>query len=658
MNKTRTSAIPPVPAKVPRELRPFLESVRENVEVSLGRRGKKLDKSVTFRDLVDGDIASVSLAGGNISLSPPVTLPPNVYPIPDAPTGIQIVAGFNFVLISWDIPRYTGHSFTEVYRSTEDLLGSAVLVGTTTGFLFRDDAEPDTEYYYWVRFVNLDSIPGPYNATAGAWVQTAQSYDDLIDEAEADILDALQVWQNQLTSAQDIIDDSVVQNAIDNATQYQELADRIIAAEGRLNSSIDSSSTVAANNNETTALQVNTLTSSIYQVDSNGDLIVDADGNYVLAGGFITNVDNTFANIDGVFWARIGTDLTVDDGMGNQRTLSEIAGVAYSPDEGFVSQWGVKTTIDELQYGVGFVEVAGKTSFTVAVDTFAVYNPANGEDSFPFIVNSDGQTLIKDAFIDTASITTLIAATIVTDNLFFGERIEGPLIRSAEIFGGSLDIGLGRTTINEQGLLTTNNAIIHGHVDATSGELDNVTINDTCTVLGTVSAKNIIGDVLDRKVVVLNEEFVVSAPNDLTVVEGDILEGVIGGDSDRTLVVSGMSFDHENGGGSSSNFEVALYLDGIEQQRFKTRNVEEEGSVTPTLGCSIPKNTGTRHFEVRLEPGTDDNITVHQSAIVIDITKKGDTIKEVEAFKLISSSSGGGSGGEIPDLPGGGVVIH
>ena len=49
--------IPRVPAKVDKELRPFLTAVAEAVQVSTGQRGNELDKAVTFRDLTDQGFA-------------------------------------------------------------------------------------------------------------------------------------------------------------------------------------------------------------------------------------------------------------------------------------------------------------------------------------------------------------------------------------------------------------------------------------------------------------------------------------------------------------------------------------------------------------------------------------------------------------------------
>jgi hypothetical protein len=658
--KTKTSGIPPVPFKVDRELRQFLEGVRENLEVNAGRRGKPIDRAVTFRDLQNGALADVKISsGGTVSVAPPSGGGGGGDPVetPTSPTSLQAVAGFDFVLLQWDIPSYAGHSIAEIYRQTVDSndanqvisVGNSVLVGTTSSFLFRDTVPGRTAHYYWVRFVNTEGTPGPYHSTDGIYAETAANYDDLIDESVVDILAGLAIWQNDVVTSLDILNDNVIQSTLNNATSITSVGDSISAAEGRLNSSITTTQTVAANATAAVAVKTENLQSTIFNTNPDGSIQLDGAGAPIFSGAFIEKVDATLATIDGELSAAIGNTVSLLDEDGNAYSLSDILSLALDAEGNLTAQWGIKFSKDDLLYGVGLVSVNDKVTFTVASDSFAIYNPANGTEVIPFVVNEAGQVLISQAFIDYAAITDLVSENIVASQIAVGVSITSPIIYGGEIIGGSLNIN-NNTRIESNGLLTTINAFIQGHIDADSGTLNNVVIAETCTVNGTINAANIEGDVIDRSVLVINDEVTVGANSYYVLIEGVIVPGFIGGTNERTLVVSGISLDHQGGGGSTSNFDVVLYVDGNEVQRFSSHNVEEEGSVTPCLGAIIPAGATDKTFRVTLETSTNDNILVQQSAIVADVFKKGSTITQLNGMFSAASSTPIGGGGNDPGV--------
>ncbi|HBZ9867364.1 TPA: DUF1983 domain-containing protein [Salmonella enterica subsp. houtenae] len=161
-----------------------LAAVVENMEIGTGQRGDGKDAFVTQRQLVDLKLARVRPGtGGRITLSPgagtEALLPEPAFPT--KPENVNATGGFGSVLLEWDMPRYRGHSLTEIWRGTEDNLADAVRVATTPGQVFGDPVDPGWKGFYWIRFVNASGVAGPYNDTAGTAAQTQADIQSIID---------------------------------------------------------------------------------------------------------------------------------------------------------------------------------------------------------------------------------------------------------------------------------------------------------------------------------------------------------------------------------------------------------------------------------------------------------------------------------------------
>ena len=178
MAETKIPALKNIPAQVDRETGLALESMKEALEVRLGRRGDPRDRAVTLRELIDSGLAT-DLAQepynpntGATGFAPVRERPGDVV-VPPAPTSLTASGLFTDVLLSWNqstnTAPYGNHAFTEIWRSQAEDLSSAVLVGTTNAFIYTDKGiEYDSTYYYWVRFVSTSNIPGPWSNMASA----------------------------------------------------------------------------------------------------------------------------------------------------------------------------------------------------------------------------------------------------------------------------------------------------------------------------------------------------------------------------------------------------------------------------------------------------------------------------------------------------------
>ncbi|HED0198885.1 TPA: DUF1983 domain-containing protein [Salmonella enterica subsp. enterica serovar Orientalis] len=163
-----------------------LAAVVENMEIGTGQRGDRKDAFVTQRQLAELKLARMSAGSGGVRLVP--GLGQGIFPEPlrperpTKPEGFQVAGGFGYVLLEWVMPKYNGHSITEIWRGTEDNLSDAVLVGTTPGQVYSDSVNPGWKGFYWIRFVNSAGVSGPYNSPEGTPAETQMDVQAVIDQ--------------------------------------------------------------------------------------------------------------------------------------------------------------------------------------------------------------------------------------------------------------------------------------------------------------------------------------------------------------------------------------------------------------------------------------------------------------------------------------------
>ena len=163
----------------------FRESVKECVEVLEGKRGDGLDRALTARDLSEAGLievrAAVSSNGGSSSGIGIVAPVPTVS-FPTTPTNLVISGAFTNLLLVWDAATFQGYAHTEVWRADTDSLPAAVKIATSSYHMFSDPVEPNSSFFYWVRFANTANQKGAYNAVNGTAGTTDKKVSDLITE--------------------------------------------------------------------------------------------------------------------------------------------------------------------------------------------------------------------------------------------------------------------------------------------------------------------------------------------------------------------------------------------------------------------------------------------------------------------------------------------
>ncbi|EJM6485545.1 host specificity protein J [Escherichia coli] len=163
-------------------------------------------------------------------------------------------------------------------------------------------------------------------------------------------------------------------------------------------------------------------------------------------------------------------DLTED----NASRLDEFSKEWKDASDKWNAMWGVKIeqTEDGKHYVAGLglsmedTEEGKLSQFLVAANRIAFIDPANGNET-PMFVAQGNQIFMNDVFL---------------------KRLTAPTITS----GGNPPA----FSLTSDGKLTARNADISGNVNANSGTLNNVTINENCRVLGKLSANQIEGDLV------------------------------------------------------------------------------------------------------------------------------------------------------------------
>lgn len=174
--------VPSIPVPTTGNQLEVARAIKGILDVREGYIGDPLDQNVTFRDLVDaGAVVERGAWNKNSPLSP--VMPPwtetdgydptQDYTPPEQPTGFTATAGLATAILQWTQSAARNFAYTEVWRSTTNSIGSAILIGTTDTRFYTDAiGSTGQTRYYWIRFVTQANVTGPYNNTNGSAVST------------------------------------------------------------------------------------------------------------------------------------------------------------------------------------------------------------------------------------------------------------------------------------------------------------------------------------------------------------------------------------------------------------------------------------------------------------------------------------------------------
>ncbi len=138
---------------------------------------------------------------GTVNETPDLSPPP-------ALENLTADGGYGIVFLRWDPARDRRYGYAEIWRSSTNNIGTAVMVATAAGNLYPDEVQDQSTFYYWVRAVNKwdTSVKSAYtpNGTTGVAATTAPDVDYLL-EALAGAISQSQL-AGALSSRIDLID--------------------------------------------------------------------------------------------------------------------------------------------------------------------------------------------------------------------------------------------------------------------------------------------------------------------------------------------------------------------------------------------------------------------------------------------------------------------
>lgn len=282
--------------------------------------------------------------------------------------------------------------------------------------------------------------------------------------------------------------------------------------------------------------------------------------------------NNTNKWVDGPL-AEYGRQLLLTTADGTSASLSDVGKVFQRIDGTLTTVGGVLSNVDGKVSGWLSQNDGRQSHFDILADSFAVghYN--------------SGGTYVNDILWDTNTKKLKISGDLNAAGGTFAGQLQaatgtfaGSLSAATGTFAGSLSAATGSFA----GTLSAATGSFSGAVTATSGSFDsgtfsNCTIEETCTVLGTLSVNNLVGDVYDANV------YGGTATHTASSYTTFITMNVASADFDRTMSIPSFEFDLNGFNGTSpGSITMAIYVDGAKiasTERTVDARSEQRGEI-------------------------------------------------------------------------------
>ena len=174
--------------------------------------------------------------------------------------------------------------------------------------------------------------------------------------------------------------------------------------------------------------------------------------------------------------------------------------------------WTAKASAGQITAGIGLIAKSDGTSqVAISASQVFVFDPNSSTPMAPLFAIDNGQAVIAEAIIRKATIQILTSEKITADFIKAGVSMSAPAISGGSIdmgnaflSGGAAGFGKGGpyggwgwgwyTIIYADGSIYTNRLHAEGGY-VRNMTLGNCTIDQNCTILGTLEADRIVGDV-------------------------------------------------------------------------------------------------------------------------------------------------------------------
>jgi hypothetical protein len=447
--------LPSVTSDIPRDLRQFIDRVREILS------GNTADRYVTAREIVRSGAADVGPGGALVA--PDVKKKSET---PAQPQNFTAAGALQNIILTWDNPNYVGHAHAEIYRSATDGVYTGTLIGTAPGRIFTDAVGYEQSYFYWIRFVNDLGVAGPYFSAAGVFAQTGVEVDRLLD-----------VLTGQITESQLFTDLGTKINSIDSLGTA--ITDLTTQTNNTATTVQTLSSTVAGN---TTSVQ--TLSTTVDGISGAYTVKIDNNG-YVTGFGLASTANDAtpfseFAIRADRFYVASpsGPGITPIIPFVVNTTTQTVNGVTVPAGVYMDAAYIKNGTITNAKIGNASIDNAKIASLsadkitagTISADRLDA-NVINAK-----VTNIDaaviGSGTINSARIGDLSADKIVGGTIDASNIsgvnisgvsISGSTVSGGTVNGANIIGGSMAVGTGNTpyghaiTITSTGVLFVDN---------------------------------------------------------------------------------------------------------------------------------------------------------------------------------------------------------
>lgn len=206
--------------------------------------------------------------------------------------------------------------------------------------------------------------------------------------------------------------------------------------------------------------------------------------------------------------------------------------------------WGVKATAGDVTASIGLVAKSNPSSPDISnayfvvqdadfrvvysdddadpaskkvVPVFGTIDNPKYDPNAPTDVNNPGYDphkinkkvlAIDTASIRVADIRSLVAGDLIADSIVSNTTITSPTINGGAIRGGTLGIGSGGPYAGYHTWVAAHGQLYTDNIYASGGQLNNITIQQNCNVLGTIYANRIVGDVVNGTIFTSNSKYI------------------------------------------------------------------------------------------------------------------------------------------------------
>ncbi|MCX8711957.1 DUF1983 domain-containing protein [Gilliamella sp. B3464] len=311
----------------------------------------------------------------------------------------------------------------------------------------------------------------------------------IIENALANDVDS-QRWRKEIGNAHAEIKETkalVVNESEATAVKLTEISSNLNGA----NASINELKQTTVKQGESIESQSNILT----QLSSSIDSVNNSVKNNATA---INQMETTVTQQGNVITSQANSISSINTHIGNVSAQVNDVSKAIQDTNGKLSAYRtMKVEVDNngRQYVAGMTmgvenTSAGMQSNVIFLqDRFSIMNHANGNPQMVFTTQGN-QVVINDAVIGNGTITNAKIRDASIDSAKIGNVIQSDNYQ----YGVS-----GWQLLKNEGKLTAVNADITGKLKATSGELNNVVINENCNIKGVLNVNQIKGNIVSAK---------------------------------------------------------------------------------------------------------------------------------------------------------------